>query len=130
MKKQHLLTRRGLQQGLTLVELLVAMAISAVIALAAISALIVSRQGFTTVDAASQLRDNGRFATDLIQRLGVQTGFVEIDTAATIRPTPLPGVVDNPDSKVFGFNNSLANSTAPLTSATARTGAIRQYSQA
>ncbi|MFN5940974.1 MAG: PilW family protein, partial [Polaromonas sp.] len=53
--------RRSL--GLTLVELLVALAISAVIALAAISALIVSRQGFTTVDAASQLRDNARFAT-------------------------------------------------------------------
>lgn len=109
-----------LQQGLTLVELLVAMAISAVIALAAISALIVSRQGFTTVDAASQLRDNGRFATDLIQRLGVQTGFVEIDTAATVRPADLTA---NPVSKVFGFNNSIASSTDPLNSATARTGA-------
>ena len=108
------------QQGLTLVELLVAMAISAVIALAAISALIVSRQGFTTVDAASQLRDNGRFATDLIQRLGVQTGFVEVDTAASVRPTDLTA---NPVTKVFGFNNSIASSTDPLNSATARTGA-------
>lgn len=122
-KSKYCVTAHRSQQGLTLVELLVAMAISAVIALAAISALIVSRQGFTTVDAASQLRDNGRFATDLIQRLGVQTGFVEIDTAATVRPAPLPGVVDNPDSKVFGFNNSTASSTAPLTNATARTGA-------
>ena len=108
------------QQGLTLVELLVAMAISAVIALAAISALIVSRQGFTTVDAASQLRDNGRFATDLLQRLGVQTGFLEIDTAATVRPADLTA---NPASKVFGFNNSIASSTDPLNSSTARTGA-------
>ena len=109
-----------LQAGLTLVELLVAMVISAVIALAAISALVVSRQGFTTVDAASQLRDNARFATDLIQRLGVQIGFVEIDYATTVRPTDLTG---NPIPKVFGFNNSLASSTDPLNSATARTGA-------
>ena len=108
------------QLGLTLVELLVAIAISAVVALAAISALMISRQGFTTVDAASQLRDNGRFATDLIQRLGVQTGFVEIDVAATVRPADLTA---NPASKVFGFNNSVASSTDPLNSATARTGA-------
>ncbi len=119
-QSKHHLESYSLQQGLTLVELLVAMAISAVIALAAISALIVSRQGFTTVDAASQLRDNGRFATDLIQRLGVQTGFVEIDTAATVRPTNL---TTNPVSKVFGFNNAIASSTDPLNSATARTGA-------
>ena len=110
--------RRELQQGLTLVELLVAMAISAVVALAAISALIISRQGFTTVDAASQLRDNARFATDLIQRLGVQTGFVEIDIATTTRPSDL---TTNPITKVLGFNNSIPSSTDPSNSATART---------
>ena len=106
------------QQGLTLVELLVAMAISAVVALAAISALIISRQGFTTVDAASQLRDNGRFATDLIQRLGVQTGFVEIDVAATVRPTDLTA---NPAPKIFGFNNSISTSTSTTFTAAANT---------
>lgn len=118
-KHCHVKNRES-QQGLTLVELLVAMAISAVVALAAISALIISRQGFTTVDAASQLRDNARFATDLIQRLGVQTGFVEIDIAATTRPAAL---TPNPITKVFGFNNSTASSTDPLNSATARTAA-------
>lgn len=114
----HHLKNLKKQQGLTLVELLVAMAISAIIALAAISALMISRQGFTTVDAASQLRDNARFSTDLIQRLGVQTGFVELDTAATVRPADITA---NPVTKVFGFNNSVASSTDPLNSATART---------
>jgi len=116
----HYPKSQRLQAGLTLVELLVAMVISAVVALAAISALIVSRQGFTAVDAASQLRDNARFATDLIQRLGVQVGFVEIDVAATVRPADLTA---NPVSKVFGFNNSVASSTDPLSNATLRTGA-------
>ena len=63
------------QIGLTLVEMMVAMAISLLIVLAAVSALIVTRQGFTSVDASSQLRDNARFSADLVQRLGVQAGY-------------------------------------------------------
>jgi type IV pilus assembly protein PilW len=105
--------------GLTLVELLVALAISAVIAIAAVSALVVSRQGFTTVDAASQLRDNARFATDLIQRLGVQTGYSSIDFAASTRTASDD---TNPAPHVFGFNNSTPSASDPLNSATTRTG--------
>ena len=60
------------QAGLTLIELMVAMVISLVIVLAATAALLISRQGFTSVDAASQLRDSARFAQDVLQRLGVQ----------------------------------------------------------
>lgn len=101
------------QAGLTLVELLVAMAISAVIAIAAISALIVSRQGFTTVDAASQLRENARFATDLIQRLGVQAGFLDVAFSATTRPACIPPGCVLPDPNVNGFNNAKASPTAP-----------------
>ena len=74
---------RRSQLGLTLIELLVALVISSVIAIAAIAALVVSRQGFTTVDAASQLRDNARFATDMLQRFGVQAGFRDITDATT-----------------------------------------------
>lgn len=71
------------QTGLTMVELMVAMAISLFIALAAVTALTVTRRGFSTVDVASQLRDNGRFAADLIQRLVVQSGFKDVQYAAT-----------------------------------------------
>ena len=60
------------QAGLTLIELMVAMVISLVIVLAATAALLIARQGFTSVDAASQLRDSARFAQDVLQRLGVQ----------------------------------------------------------
>ena len=56
------------QQGLTLIELLVAMAIGLLITMAAVSALTFTRRGHATVDASSQLEDNIRFTTDLIRR--------------------------------------------------------------
>ena len=118
----------GLQSGLTLVELLVALVISSVIAIAAVSALIVSRQGFTTVDAASQLRDNARFATDLIQRLGVQAGYKDFKYATTTRPANVFGSAPSPaDPDVAGFNNAIPSATDPYNTATARTAGTVGY---
>ena len=54
------LKRSRLQRGLTLVELLVALANSGFIAIAAVSSLIVTRRGFRTIDGASQMRDEAR----------------------------------------------------------------------
>lgn len=83
------------QAGLTLIELMVAMVISLVIVLAATAALLISRQGFTSVDAASQLRDSARFAQDVLQRLGVQAGHRDIDFVATAAPPPHQGSGDS-----------------------------------
>ena len=93
-----------IQGGLTLVELLVAMTLGLLIVLAASSALLVSRQGFFAVDAASQLRDNARYAQDIVQRVGVQAGFKNIflmrgsNAASGLDPNPAP--------HVFGINNA------------------------
>jgi type IV pilus assembly protein PilW len=114
--------------GMTLVELMVALAISLIIALAAIAALTVSRQGFTTVDAASQLRDNGRYISDLLQRLVGQSGYRDVQYVTRERGSVL-GLADNPRPDIFGFNNATIPDTAttcpsancPLTAATART---------
>lgn len=73
------------QAGFTMVEMLVALGLSSLIALAAIAALIVSRQGFAAVDATSQLRDNGRFASDTLRRLIVQAGFKDPQFATQTR---------------------------------------------
>lgn len=112
------------QQGLTMVELLVALVISMLITLAAVSSLVVTRQGFSTVDASSQLRDNGRFASDLIQRIAVQAGFKD-----PIYAVGLPSQDDlSKDASgliaanITGFDNALFKST-DLTTATARTNA-------
>lgn len=108
------------QEGLTLIELLVALAVSTLVALVAVSALIVSRQGFSSVDAASRLRDNARFAVEMIQRIGVQAGYKDIAYAATPRPTGVTGVSANPDPAVFGFNNAVPLTTDPSHFSTAR----------
>jgi type IV pilus assembly protein PilW len=105
-------TPRSSQSGLTLIELLVALAISTVIAIAAVSALIVSRQGFTAVDASSQLRDNARFANDLIQRLGVQSGYQDISIIARAKGNDAT-LATNPPPNVYGANNSIPSATAP-----------------
>jgi type IV pilus assembly protein PilW len=97
------LQRPDRQAGLTLVELLVAMVLSAVITIAAISALVFSRQGFTAVDAASQLRDNARYASDFIQRLGAQAGYRDFQVIASPPTLGAPTLPPN----VGGFNNAL-----------------------
>lgn len=115
-------------QGMTLVELLVSLVLGLLISLAAVSSLIVTRQGFNTVDAASQLRDNGRFAADLIQRVALQAGFKDPQYAIA-----LPSQKDHDDdvlglipASVTGFNNAIAKKTE-LTSATARSAGVVGY---
>jgi type IV pilus assembly protein PilW len=113
------------QYGLTLVELLVAMVISLLIALAAISALTVTRQGFTTVDASSQLRDNLRFATDLVQRVGVQTGYRDAQFAGQLKTDgSATGLATDPDPNISGFNNALISASDPLNLSVARTAGV------
>lgn len=110
------------EKGLTLVELMVALVIGLMISLAAVSSLIVTRQGFNTVDAASQLRDNSRFATELIQRVALQAGFKDPDYV--IAPPSQNDVIRDQAgliaANVTGFNRALFKSTS-LTSATNRT---------
>ncbi len=120
--------RPAAQRGLTLIELLVALVISSVIIIAAISALIVSRQGFSTVDAASQLRDNARFATQQIQRFAVQAGFNDFEDATTTwtkdKTTGIPVSSSGGDTlpSVFGFNNATASASDPTNVGVARVG--------
>ena len=125
--------RKRLQGGFSLVELLVALTISLLLALAAISALVVTRQGVTTVDAASQLRDNGRFAADLIQRIAVQSGFKD-SFYATTPPTPAASAEARNEAtawkyppNISGFSNARISSTDPLNSSTARTSGSLGY---
>lgn len=96
------------ERGLTLVELLVALALGGLITLAAVAALTVSRQGFATVDAASQLRDNARFATGMIRRLVVQAGYLDTKNATNSASSSFlvgdPSTTKEPNIK--GFNNA------------------------
>lgn len=92
------------QRGMTLIELMVAMVLGLLIALAAVAALLVSRQGFFAVDAASQLRDNARFAQDMVQRIGVQAGFKNVFFMKG-GGVASAGLDSNPEPHVFGLND-------------------------
>ena len=72
----HMRTPSSSAHGLTLVELLVAMTLGLLITLAAVAALLVGQQGFRSIDAASQVRDNTRFASDIMRRVILQAGYL------------------------------------------------------
>jgi type IV pilus assembly protein PilW len=93
-------------RGLTLVELLVAMALGLVITLAAVTALVISQQGFRSVDAASQVRDNARFASDIMRRVILQAGYLSPQFAIDRNHgfSLNNAVVSEPNIK--GFNNA------------------------
>lgn len=117
----------GSQRGMTLVELMVAMVIGLLIALAAAAALLVSRQGFTTVDTASQLRDNSRFVRDVLQRLVVQSGYKNVQYASTPASSDTKGLDPNPPPNIFGLNNASRASTNTWDTGTARTSGAVAY---
>lgn len=101
------MTRRGVaaarrQAGVTLVELMVALVIGLVISAAAVAALIVARNGFSSVDATAQLRENARFSADLIQRLAAQAGFEDVagGHVSSVLPQGRPPAIQ-------GFDDSL-----------------------
>jgi type IV pilus assembly protein PilW len=100
------------QHGMTLVELLVALTLGLLVVLAATIALTVARRGFTTVDAASQLRDSGRFSVDVINRVLVQAGFEDLSYAVSTRKRE-DGTSADPPTSIYGFNNALALATDP-----------------
>jgi type IV pilus assembly protein PilW len=105
------LKRLRFNLGFTLVEMLVALALSSVIALASIAALTVARSGFTAVDASSQLRDNGRFAADMIRRVVVQAGYKDAQYAAqTSGFGNTTATVAEPN--ISGVNNAIAKTSS------------------
>ncbi|WP_086919962.1 PilW family protein [Variovorax sp. JS1663] len=109
---------------MTLVELLVAMIVGMLVVLATVAALTVTRRGFTAVDAASQLRDNGRFAAELIQRVSIQAGYRDVSFASGTRKTP-PSTDPPPD--VSGFNNAALDASNPLTAWSSRNSSVAGY---
>ncbi len=75
MRRGAVVACRGRQAGLTLIELLVAITLGLLVTLAAVASLLIGRQGFTSVDQSSQLRESSRFAASLLQRIVIQAGY-------------------------------------------------------
>jgi type IV pilus assembly protein PilW len=94
--------------GFTLIELLVAMVLTLLVVLAATAMLTTARQGFTAVDSASQLRDNARLATSVIQRIVDQGGFLDTIYASSSRSSEfqVANLLVNPEPAIRGYNDA------------------------
>lgn len=66
---------RRYARGLSLVELVVALVLASLMALAAFAALLVARQGFTANTSAEHMREDARFVASVIERVAEQAGF-------------------------------------------------------
>jgi len=99
------------QRGLTLLELMVAMVIALVVVLAALAAMLFAREGFSTIDSSSQLRENARFLTELISRVVIQAGYRSTTSGPISRSTNwYPPQLLPPD--IEGFDNSVTTANA------------------
>ena len=114
-------------RGMTLVELLVAMVVGFLVVAVAVAALVASQRGARGVDAASQLRDDARFAASIIQRLGVQTGFEDLKSAtqpyygteSLYKSGTGLNIADFMPS-VFGYNNGIPSASDPVNNVKSR----------
>jgi type IV pilus assembly protein PilW len=99
------------QAGFTLVELMVALVIGLVVAIAAVASLVVARNGFTSVDTTAQLRENARFATDLMQRIIVQAGYEDASQNVINKKMAVIAHGEDPEPDIIGWNNAVFTST-------------------
>lgn len=100
---------KQLQIGLSLIELLVALAISLVVVIAAAAFFLTSGRTRDTQESASLLQDNARFATDIITRNIQQAGYqnyIWSSAGASFRREVAPPSDDEPDLR--GFNDTAA----------------------
>ncbi|CAN5229445.1 PilW family protein [soil metagenome] len=94
--------------GLTLVELLVALALTSTIVAASSAALLLARRGFSTVDAVSQLQDNARFAVDVILRTAAQSGYLDVGYAVETQSAAFRlATTGSSVAYVQGYDNAL-----------------------
>ncbi|VWX59505.1 Prepilin-type N-terminal cleavage/methylation domain-containing protein [Burkholderiales bacterium 8X] len=98
---------------------MVALVVSTLVVLAAVSALVVARRGFTTVDAGGQLRDNARFAVDIIQKITAQGGYQTFEHAIETRSSAISiAGATTPPPFIEGFNNAVMSATTAPFAAT------------
>jgi len=115
MQKTNNLTMKNIK-GFTLVELMVAMALSGLVVLIALAALTGASNSLRVVDSSAELRDNSRFATNLLQRLVVQTGFQDLSFATNRAESEFLtlGIGANPEPAIYGVNDAQFNQNLAL----------------
>lgn len=88
MRVQGLAARHN-QDGLTIVELMVAMTVGLLVVLAATSLLVMTKTGYIVQDEGARLQETGRYAIEAITRAVRQAGYENWSTdAAALLNTP------------------------------------------
>jgi type IV pilus assembly protein PilW len=105
--KQRMPRRRV--RGVTLIELLVALVIGLLLAVAGSAVYLYSKQSYNAVTETSQMEENGRFALNLLARHIQSGGFVMINPLAQAPQAALPEKITGCD---FGFVNAKNASNA------------------
>jgi type IV pilus assembly protein PilW len=95
------------QRGLTLVELMVSVALALLVTLAALAAMLTSRQSGSAVEQAANLRDNARLGTELVRRIVLQAGFESLGANTTTREGAARWNGADPDPDVEGYDNAI-----------------------
>lgn len=107
MRQSHFAFSARNQHGLTLVELLVALSMGLLVVLVATSSLLMSQQGFRSVDATTELRDRERFTVELITRLILQAGFQDYGASSISLRSAAQFLGNDPEPDVYGWNNAV-----------------------
>jgi type IV pilus assembly protein PilW len=101
--------RPAAQRGMTLIELMVSVALALLVTLVALGVLLFSRQSGSAMEQATALRDNARFATELVRRIALQAGFESPTENTQTRQSFITGGAG--DNSLFadigGVNNAL-----------------------
>lgn len=117
--------------GLTLIELLVALALTSTIVAAASGALLLARRGFSSVDAVSQLQDNARFAADVLLRTAAQSGYLDVGYAVQTQGSAFKiAAAAAPVAYVQGYDNALQPTGAVGVNGSRATGCPRSAASA
>ena len=112
---------RRFEQGLSLVELLVAMVLMGLVTLATISLYSVTSQSYKTVDSAQGLNDNARYAFEIIGQSLRIAGYQEYLRNNVDAPNlagkiyPINCLSSAPPCPVLGFNNAKVTSVSSVT---------------
>lgn len=103
------------QRGLSLVELMVAMALGLLLMSGVISVFISAKQSYTYQDATSQLQENARFALEMMTREIRMVGYGGCSDSVSVANTleNYTGLADDYSTGLKGYEGDATNSSFP-----------------
>jgi len=126
--KHHRQSIPAYQNGLSLIELMIAMVLGLLLMSGVVSVFLSAKQGYVNQDATSQLQENARFALEMMTREMRMAGYGGCSDAISVANTldGDAGLANNFSEGLRGYEGDASNSTFPadLSTATPNTDAI------